>query len=70
MDMSEPIEPSGTQTLAQQTGVRVDACACGQLHVTIGFLTFRLDRTRYFALCETLLAAARCLPRGDAVGVH
>jgi hypothetical protein len=63
-------EPCGSRTLAQHAGVRVDACACGQVHVTIGSLTIRLDRARYLALCDTLLAATRRLPERDAPGVH
>jgi len=60
----------GPQTLAHQAGVRVDACACGQVHVTIGSLTIRLERARYLALCETLVAATRRLVHRDAPGVH
>jgi hypothetical protein len=29
-----------------------------------------MDRDRYLALCDTLLAATRRLPHGDRQGVH
>ena len=68
--MANRDERCGSRTLAQQAGVRVDACACGELHVTIGSLTIRLDRARYLLLCDTLLAATRQLPQGAAPRVQ
>ena len=58
------------RTLAQHGNLRVDLCGCGQVHVTIGAFTVRLDRVQYRRLCDTLLNAVRALPEEDTVQLH
>lgn len=58
------------QTLAQDGAMRVDVCGCGQIHVTMGPFTVRLDRAHYLRLCDTLLAAVRQLPQDEALQLH
>lgn len=58
------------QTLAQDGTMRVDLCGCGQVHVSLGPFTVRLDRAHYLRLCDTLLTAVRKLPQDEARPLH
>jgi hypothetical protein len=59
MTRSAPCQP---QTLARDGNLRVDLCGCGQIHLTIGALTVRLERDDFSRLCDAMLTAARQLP--------
>jgi hypothetical protein len=43
--------------LARATGIEVDACDCGTIHLTIGALTLRLDPAAFGRLSATLAEA-------------
>jgi hypothetical protein len=58
------------QTLARDGNLRVDLCGCGQVHVTIGAVTVRLDRDHFSRFCDLLLTAIRQLPRNQVARVH
>ena len=53
-------------TLARQGPIRIDLCACGQVHVSIGPVTVRLAPAVLQALRETLDDAATRLPEPAA----
>lgn len=58
------------RTLARDGNLRVDLCGYGQVHVTIGAMTVRLDRDHFGRLCDTLLTAIGQMPLGDVARVH
>ena len=67
MTTTPPCQP---RTLARDGNLRIDLCQCGQVHLTIGALTVRLDRDHFSRLCDTVLAAAARLPQSEGARIH
>jgi hypothetical protein len=57
-------------SLAEQGPFRIDLCACGMLHVTIGPVTVRLMPPAAQSLQGTLGEALRRLPPVDPPTAH
>lgn len=51
------------QRLSQRGPFLVEACGCGMLHLTFGFLTLRIAPQALDALCATLLEASAQVER-------
>ncbi len=49
------------QKPAERLSFRVDLCDCGVVHLTIGFVTFRLERGAYAELASLMDEALRAL---------
>jgi hypothetical protein len=58
--------PCRRQTLSQHGPFTVEACGCGMVHLTFGFLTLRIAPSALDALCATLLEAAAQVERPRA----
>jgi hypothetical protein len=56
--------------LAEHASLSVDACDCGAIHLTIGFVTLRLDPHAFRELATTVREAASHLQRSDRPVVH
>jgi hypothetical protein len=46
--------PCRRQTIGSSGSFRVELCGCGAIHVTIGFVTMRLDRPAYRELMRAI----------------
>jgi hypothetical protein len=49
--------------LSQRGPFLVEACGCGMLHLTFGFLTLRIAPQAFDALCAVLLEASAQMER-------
>jgi len=56
--------------LAQRESFSVDACDCGALHLTIGYVTMRLDPCAYREMAAVISEALDRLPAHGATTVH
>jgi len=48
--------------LAERQSFAVDECACGAVHLTIGYVTMRLDPCAYREMAATVTEALAQLP--------
>ena len=53
--------------LAGNESFHVDLCGCGAIHLTVGFMTLRLDRGAYRELVRVLDDGLRAIPSDSAV---
>jgi hypothetical protein len=56
--------------LAQRGSFNVEACDCGAVHHTIGFLTVRLDSCAYRELADALHDGLRAMEPRDQTTIH
>ncbi len=47
------------EALATHPACQVEQCACGQVHLSIGGVTLRLDRDAFFMIADVCASAAR-----------
>ncbi|HZP44385.1 MAG TPA: hypothetical protein VFB15_01930 [Candidatus Binataceae bacterium] len=57
--------PCRKRRLAQRGSFLVDDCACGAVHLTIGYLTIRLERAAYAEMAEAIGEALTILRTPD-----
>jgi hypothetical protein len=56
--------------LAERASLSVDSCACGAIHLTIGFVTLRLDPHAFREFATMVCEAASHLQREDRPVIH
>ncbi|HEY1851625.1 MAG TPA: hypothetical protein VGG60_11415 [Candidatus Binataceae bacterium] len=56
--------------LAERGSFSVDECACGALHLTIGYVTMRLESCAYRELAAAMIEALAQLPLQDRPTIH
>jgi hypothetical protein len=56
--------------LAERASLKVDACDCGAIHLTIGFITMRLDPHAFREFATMVCEAASHLQSTDRPLMH
>ncbi len=56
--------------LAQRASFSVDECECGALHITIGYVTMRLEACAYREMAAAVAEALNQLPVQDRPTIH
>jgi hypothetical protein len=56
--------------LAERASFSVDECDCGAVHLTIGYVTLRLDPCAYREVVATMNDAVERLPSVDRPVIH
>lgn len=55
------------RTLAHTPACRIERCPCGQIHVSVGAVTLRLDPPVFDELFGAMAISARVLGRAPAI---
>jgi hypothetical protein len=56
--------------LAARGSFSVDRCECGAIHLTLGFVTIRLEPRAYRELADTIFDGLQMIDRHDQPTIH
>lgn len=56
--------------LAERASFSVDECECGALHLTIGYVTMRLEACAYREMAAAIIEALARLPAASSPTLH